>query len=275
MRRTLRKYGSLDRYLLYASKNSIATSQLAVALRRLLREKLRNPDFILPNLTCFRKKPRRQKYYKKCAIPPIYIAPELMKNPAVQFIKYDVNQLSRLEENKIEELKKQLNEESDTSKRYELREQIDSPSKRDEAYLKAQILNLQKFRHETFKRYLMKYEQTYEIKQNLIRTFEKSESDLREILGKEYKHYSEDFPEVQLILQKAELQRQKKTMRFMNSFFKNPTHEVGQLAEKENKFENVLSVRGNEMVRPQLKYHRQKQAKEKKLKIFRLSKRTK
>jgi ribosomal protein L28 len=212
--RTIKKYGSLDNYILHA-KETLIDSAFGRYLKAILKYKLKNPDW-QPRKLMFAQPPKynfkRPKAHEYRDIPSIYIPPQAKRLDLSEMFYPDEHFETRNERLKREQLENQLENETDPLKREEIRKKLNL-----EQYMEKyqnEMLTLMPDRHRLIQQLLVRFKDRPAAKFRFLKTLENSENYTKKILGEKYKHFSEDYPEVQLILQKTELDKMKKNRQY-------------------------------------------------------------
>jgi hypothetical protein len=228
--RTIKKYGSLDNYLLL-SNEKLLQSEFGSWLRAVLQHKLANPEFIprkLPftNEPRFRWKTRVESEYRD--IPSIFLPVEVMRTD-ISHAQYPPEFFeTRNEREKRVELERKLENEIDPAKKEEIKKELNV-----EKHLRQhqdEMLALVPFRHKLIRDTFVKNKDKMSAKLHIIELLEKSENYAKLILGERYKHYSEDYPEVQLILQQTEQDKLKKNKAIARMYHEYP-YQLGSFGE--------------------------------------------
>jgi hypothetical protein len=233
--RTIKKYGGLDRYLLTTSDKFIQDSQFAQYLKSILIKKQKDPNFRLRYIP-FTRKPRfvwkKRERSEVKGIPSIYIPPEA-KRMDLSEMYYPIDYFeTRLEKQKRQEVEKQLEQESDPVKRDELKKQLNL--ERYTNKVKKDLLALMPIRQKWIRDGLVRLRERPTVKLNFLKTLENSENYTKLMLGDQYKHFSEDYPEVQLILQQTEQDKFKK-QRGVGKLYKGYSYDFGETYEESKK----------------------------------------
>ncbi len=243
--RTMRKYGSLDNYILL-SNESMLESQFGRYLRSVLKHKLKNPDFS-PRKLPFTSKPifkwKRREEHEYREVPSIYLPPEArrMDNSPAYFPPEYFE--TRIEKEKRLELERKLENETDPVKKDELKKELNLDKHVNK--LQNEMLALMPVRHKLVRDTFVKYKDRTNAKLHLLQILEKSENYSKLILGEKYKHYSEDYPEVQLILQQTEQDKMKKN-KVLAKMYKEYNFELGDVTEQINKYDPFKQKSGKE-----------------------------
>ena len=243
--RTMQKYGSLDNYLLL-SNEKLLDSQFGRYLRAILKYKLKNPEFT-PRKLPFTSKPvfkwKRREDHEYREVPSIYLPPEAKRqdnSPSHYPPEYFE---TRIEKEKRIELERKLENETDPIKKDELKKELNLG--RHVKKLQDEMLTLMPFRHKLIRDTFMKYKDRTNAKLHLLQILEKSENYSKLILGEKYKHYSEDYPEVQLILQQTEQDKLKKN-KTLAKMYKEYNFELGDISEQVSKHDPFKQKTGRE-----------------------------
>lgn len=233
--KTIKKYGGLDRYLLTTKDKFIKDSQFAQYLKGILLKAQKDPHFRLYHIP-FTRKPRfvwkRRERSEVKGIPSIYIPPEAKRMDLSEMyypIEYFEN---RLEKQKREEVEKQLEQESDPLKRDELKKQLNLDRYTNK--MRKDLTALMPFRHKLIRDGLVKLRDKPTVKLNFLKTLENSENYTKLMMGEQYKHFSEDYPEVQLILQQTEEEKFRK-QRGSSKLYKGYAYDFGETYEETSK----------------------------------------
>jgi ribosomal protein L28 len=219
--RTIKYYGGLDNYLLQMKHENL-DSALAKALKALIsnkdflemskESKVKQIDMLhLPGIKTkiHRKKGRKQKIEEKC--PSVFIPVEALRTDLSIYHYPKSKFISRLEHEEINKINKEIETTQDFSRKNELRKQLRIIQKDTEEDLVEKILKIQPHRHkdirDEFIRITTHLSDNLTTKLKYIEVLQNSENLCKVILKEQYKHYSEDYPEVQLILQRTEQQK--------------------------------------------------------------------
>lgn len=243
--KTIKFYGGLDNYLLKASYKQIKDSQMALFLRRILMDRdLRkmSPEALELNLKALhlpytaprKSKKQRSKQLQK-GIPSIQYPIETLRTDLSEFIYPEERFVSRVERLRIEEFKRELEETRDPLRREELRAKLENTD-RAERY-KQEMLKLEPIRHSDIRNHLVRLKNTWKRRLEFINRLKEKENSIKVILGEDYRHFSEDYPEVQLILQNTELQRLKKENSQWNQFKSIDYNIYDEIYEKDGGFD--------------------------------------
>lgn len=209
--RTIRKYGSFDKYILWTKEHKL-DSLFGSYLKKLMIKKQKDPTEEVPKNLPFTSKPqfnykrRREGDYRD--IPSIYIPPEVRRTDLSRMYYPETHFETRNEKNYREELARQIEAETDPDKIDTLKKLM--PEDKTELRIRDEILALQPLRHKLIKEALVKYKDKPKPKFHFLKTIEASENFTKLVLQEKYKHFSEDYPEVQLILQQSEMEKVKK-----------------------------------------------------------------
>lgn len=139
---------------------------------------------------------------------------------------------NRLEKQKREEVEKQLEQESDPLKRDELKKQLNLDRYTNK--MRKDLTALMPFRHKLIRDGLVKLRDKPTVKLNFLKTLENSENYTKLMMGEQYKHFSEDYPEVQLILQQTEEEKFRK-QRGSSKLYKGYAYDFGETYEETSK----------------------------------------
>lgn len=212
--RTIKKYGSLDNYILHA-KEKLIDSAYGRYLKNILLYKIKNPEWEPRKLVHDRPPKyqyRRRKTHNYRDIPSIYIPPEAKRLDLTDMFYSEEHFETRNERIVREDLENQLENETDPIKRDEIRKSL-GYAKYEEKFQR-EMLTLMPDRHKLIQEMLLRFKDRPAAKFRFLKTLESSENYTKKILGDKYKHFSEDYPEVQLILQKTELDKMKKNKQY-------------------------------------------------------------
>jgi hypothetical protein len=148
---------------------------------------------------------------------------------------YDISKFeSRVEKEKKEEILKSLEYEVDPQKRNVLKDQLDSIQDKGTVPIKQQVMDAQPLRHKIIRDTLVHLKNKHEAKLHYLSLLQESEDYCKSIIGEEnYKHFSEDYPEVQLILQQTE--QEKLTKEDRDHKFENYNYDFGKVYQNEDK----------------------------------------
>jgi len=224
--RTVKKYGSLDNYILYA-KETLIDSAFGRYLKAILKYKLKNPDWE-PRKLMYDKPPKynykRPKAHEYRDIPSIYIPPQAKRLDLSEMFYPEEHFETRNERLKRDELEKKLENQTDPLKREEIRKELNLGQYMEK--YQNEMLTLMPDRHRMIQQLLVRFKDRPAAKFRFLKTLENSENYTKKILGEKYKHFSEDYPEVQLILQKTELDKMKKN-RLYGRLYKEYNYKMG------------------------------------------------
>jgi hypothetical protein len=106
----------------------------------------------------------------------------------------------------------------ETDRRNEILKELDL-GKADRK-LKEEMLALLPVRHKHIRDMLVKIKDNPNAKLHLLEALDNSENFTKAVLGEDYKHFSVDYPEVQLILQKTEDEKKRSVLKKQNMLFK-------------------------------------------------------
>ncbi len=224
--RTLKKYGGLDNYILHA-RESLIGSAFARYLKAILKYKLKNREWE-PRKLMYDKLPKynfkRPKAHEYRDVPSIYIPPQAKRLDLSEMFYPEEHFETRNERIRREDLENQLENETDPLKREEIRKKLNL-----EQYMEKfqnEMITLMPDRHRFIQQLLIRFKDRPAAKFRFLKTLENSENYTKKILGEKYKHFSEDFPEVQLILQKTELDKMKKNRQY-GKLYKEYNYKMG------------------------------------------------
>ncbi len=257
--KTIRLYGGLDNYLLKGPDKFLKDSQFGQYLKGLLKKKLSDPYFHIRSIP-FTSRPRfkwrRRDRSDINGLPSIYIPPEA-KRTDLSEMYYSVDHFeTRIQRETRKEIERELEQESDPIKRDELKKSLNLERYNDR--IRKDMLALMPVRHKYIRDGLMRIRDKTNIKLNFLKTLENSEQFTRFMLGEQYRHFSEDYPEVQLLLQETEVEKMKKT-KAMSKLYKEYTYEIGEAPEDSKK---ITSMAGNfEPFENKIGFYREKPAK--------------
>lgn len=214
--KSIKLHGNLDNYLLQTDDKKL-DSDYARYLKRLIKyinsenlsnesksKLIRNCQLIGVN-TVKKLSKFSSNYYK----PSIYIPPETLKTDLSTVFYTKEKFISRLENQKIEELKKEIEVTTDYDKRNLLKEELNVLNRVGYEDPTKDLLSLQPIRHKLIRDELLKLRNTYSKKQNYLKILNESEEYCKEILKEKYKHFSEEYPEVQLLLKEFDIEKKK------------------------------------------------------------------
>lgn len=190
-----------------------ADSKFATYLRALIRRKKQNPDLAIRYIP-FTSKPKF-RYKKKQAheiigIPSIYIPPEVKKTDLSDIFYPQEYFETRAEKEERLSIERELEHETDPVKRDDLRKQLNL--EKYHIKVRKELLALMPIRHKMIRDTLMRGRDRPKLVLDFLKELEPSESYVKSILPPhEYKHFSDDYPEVQILLQNAEQEKAKKS----------------------------------------------------------------
>lgn len=232
--RTIKKYGSLDNYLLHMNEAKLKDSQYALYLRRILQSKvIRGQSEEAKKKQCkilglkFWSQPRlrrkRRKEHKP--VPSVVIPAELRRTDYSMHYYGPEKFISRTEIQEANEIIDELEKIGlDEERKKQLTSRLDSLLKLEERNVKffEQVSAVNPRRHREIKDVFMSLRKNYSAKLYYIRALEHSEKLSKLILGDKYKHYAEDYPEVQKIIQELQAQFQQKELKNYQKDFLKP-----------------------------------------------------
>ncbi len=229
--RTINKYGGIDKYLLQSSNKLIEHSQLAVYLKEILKKKLKDKTFNIRYLP-FTQKPKFQNKKREAHevrnIPSIYIPPEAKRTDLSDMFYPQEYFETRAEKDKRSDIERKLEQETDPVKRDELKKEL-NPEKYVRK-IRSEMHTLQEFRHKIIRDQLVRFKNRTNAKLHFLQSIEQSENYAKLVLNEEYKHFSEDYPEVQLILQQTE-QDKYKNDKLTGRMYKEYSYDFGESYE--------------------------------------------
>jgi hypothetical protein len=229
--KTIKKFGGLDNYLLKFNPKILETSQFGKYLKNVLIKKKKDPLYrvgYLPFTSRPRFKWKKRELYEVREMPSIYIPPEAKKTDLSEMYYPTDFFETRLEKKKIKEIEIKLESESDPIKRDELKKELNSGKFIDK--VKKDMISLMPYRHQLIRDTFIRIKDRPTAKLHFIKTVESSENYTKLILGEEYKHYSEDYPEIQLILQKIEEDKIKKN-KLIGKIYREYSYDFGEAYE--------------------------------------------
>lgn len=243
--KTIKFYGGLDNYLLKSSYRQIKDSQMALFLRRILMDReLRkmSPEAFELNLkalhlpyTAPRKAKRQKSKQLQRGIPSIQYPTETLRTDLSEFIYPEERFVSRVERRRTEEYKRELEETRDPHRREELRAKLENTDRAER--FKQEMLKLEPIRHSDIRNHLVRLKNTWKRRIEFVTRLRDEENNIKAVLGEDYRHFSEDYPEVQLILQNTELQRLKKENSQFNQFRSQEYNLFEDIYEKDGGFD--------------------------------------
>jgi hypothetical protein len=240
--KTIKLYGGLDNYLLKGKDKFIKDSQFGQYLKSILIKRKADPYFRLRYIP-FSDKPRfRWKRRDRSDInhlPSIYIPPEAKRTDLSEMF-YPLSHFeTRNEKETRKEIEKELEQESDPLKRDELKKKLDLEKYNNK--IRKDLLALMPFRHKSIRDGLMRIKDRPTTKLNFLKTLEYSENYTKFMLGEQYKHFSEDYPEVQLLLQQTDQEKIRKT-KSMSKLYKEYNYEMGETYEDSKKVSTSSAI---------------------------------
>jgi hypothetical protein len=237
--RTINKYGGLDKYLLNSSNKLIQDSQFAKYLKEILKNKLKDKTFNIRYLP-FTQKPKFQHKKREAHevrnIPSIYIPPEAKRTDLSDMFYPPEFFETRAEKDKRLEIERKLEQETDPMKRDELKKEL-HPEK-FQRKVRDELHTLQEFRHQIIRDQLVRLKDRTNAKLHFLKSIEQSENYAKLVLNEEYKHFSEDYPEVQLILQQTE-QDKFKNDKLTGKMYREYSYDFGESYEDSTKTEEA------------------------------------
>lgn len=233
--RTINKYGGIDKYLLNSTPKLIATSQFAQYLKEILKRKLKDKTFNIRYLP-FTRKPKfehkKRDAHEVRNIPSIYIPPEAKRTDLSEMFYPQEFFETRAEKDKRLEIERKLEQETDPLKRDELKKELHP--ERHVRKVRDELHTLQDFRHQLIRNQLVRLKDRPTAKSHFLKSIEQSENYTKLVLNEEYKHFSEDYPEVQLILQQTE-QDKFKNDKMTGKMYKEYSYDFGESYEDSTK----------------------------------------
>jgi ribosomal protein L28 len=257
--KTIKIYGGLDNYLLKGPDKFLKDSQFGQYLKGLLQKKVSDPYFRIRYIPFTGRPSFRWKRRDRSDInglPSIYIPPEAKRTDLSEMF-YPVEHFeTRIQKEARKEIERELESESDPVKRDELKKNLDL--QRFNNRVRKDLLALMPVRHKYIRDGLMRIRDKTNIKLNFLKTLENSEQFTKFMLGEQYRHFSEDYPEVQLLLQETEIEKVRKT-KAMSKLYKEYNYEIGEAPEDSKK---ITSMAGNfEPFEDKIGFYREKPAK--------------
>lgn len=280
--RTIKLYGGLDNYLLKSnSKKLEKDSQLSAYLRRILLNKtLRemSPESKKQQIKILRLKHTRirkvrnnSRKKQKRRLPSIFYPKEYLRKDMSHIIYPKEKFYTRKELEEKADLEKELSITTDLVKKEELSQRLEKLQKEDPESLIEQVLSLQPLRHKDIRDHFMKIKNKFYAKINYLEVLKESENLAKAILKERYRHFSEDYPEIQLLLQKTEQQRQRKERSSISKIqLRNTTQQLGEIKDSEKGFspyagkhgrlfDMVIKFRGNRLDKFKERRHKTKE----------------
>ena len=214
-----------------SSDKLIATSQFALYLKEVIKKTLKDKTFNVRYLP-FTQKPRfahkKREAHEVRNIPSIYIPPEAKRTDLSDMFYPPEYFETRAEKEKRFEIERKLEQETDPVKRDELKKAL-----HPEKYLRKvrdEMHTLQELRHKMIRDQLVRFKDRTKAKLHFLQSIEQSENYAKLLLNEEYKHFSEDYPEVQLILQQTE-QDKYKNDKLTGKMYKEYSYDFGESYE--------------------------------------------
>lgn len=218
-----------------SSNKLIEDSQFAKYLKEILKKKLKDKTFNIRYLP-FTQKPkfqhRKREAHEVRSIPSIYIPPEAKRTDLSEMFYPQEFFETRLEKDKRLEIERKLEQETDPLKRDELKKELHP--ERHVRKVRNELHTLQEFRHQLIRNQLVRLKDRPTAKLHFLKSLEQSENYSKLVLNEEYKHFSEDYPEVQLILQQTE-QDKFKNDKLTGKMYKEYSYEIGESYEDSTK----------------------------------------
>lgn len=218
--KTIKLFGGLDNYLLKSKHKTIEDSQYALYIKKLLQNKkllALSPQSLSLNLKMlslpFTSKRSQIKQTKKTRfnrLPSVFIPAHMKRYDLTRFTKDPMQLVSRIEREEIDNINKELDITTSNEKRLQLRDRLKVLMKEDHPDVIEQFKSIMPTRHADIRNEFMRIRGNYRAKIKYIDALKDSENVAKQFMKEEYKHYSEDYPEVQLILQQTEQQRKTK-----------------------------------------------------------------
>lgn len=220
--RTIKLYGGLDSFIQKAPKKIINDSLFSKHLKNVLKDENINncskeskyrvvAASGIKNTTAKRKK---AKYLKKEILPSVYYPPEALKNDLSTF-KYPRSKfISRLEQLEIDEISKEIEITTDYSKKQELTKKLLVLQKDETAEMIDDLLELQPIKNNLIRKYIKSLD--IDAKIHYLELLKISEGYIQNTLKEKYVHFSDDQPEIQLMLQELEIEKQNKSKALLN-----------------------------------------------------------
>jgi len=261
-KRTLEYYGGLDNFLRKAPQKLIEDSKMTVLLKKLIKDdsfnnmskelkdlqlnKLEIKSFSRETMN-FNQSRKKKKQYN---LPSVYYPVEYLRTDISKYVYPNSKFITRVEQTEINNIKKELEFVSNPEKRKELNERLFELTKPlRENNVKDMLLKIQPKRHKEIRDEFMKLRKDvhFPTKLKYIESLKVSENLAKVILGDMYKHYSEDYPEIQILLQDTEKMKIKKRESSPN-FLKTYSQVFGEAnLEKEiNEFDATTGKLGRE-----------------------------
>jgi len=141
--------------------------------------------------------------------------------------------------------------------------------------IQSEILSLQPLRHRKIRDMLVKIKDNSAAKYHFLKTLEKSENKTKEVLKDQYKHFSEDYPEVQLILQQTVKERIRIQHKKGSKTYSTVKYELGEAYLNENKEFDGIKKKAGIVYSMKHRIHRKHKMSEKKKKRLKLQERNK
>lgn len=220
--RTIKKYGGLDNYILKAPNKIINDSLFTKHLRDVLKNETINScseeaqyrtvqTSGIKNSTA---KKRKAKYLKKQVIPSIYYPPEALKNDLSTFLYPTSKFITRLEQMEIDEISKEIEITTDYNKKNELTKKLLVLQKDDTDDHINDLVELQPIKNDLIRKHLKTLD--IDAKIHYLELLKESEGFTQNSLKERYVHFSDNQPEIQLMLQELEIEKQNKSKTLLN-----------------------------------------------------------
>lgn len=250
--RVIKRYGGLDNYVLKSKNSVIEDSQFLMKLKKMMTDKTlinASDEYKRQQLDALQVKYRKvfncrrlQTKRKSKFIPSIFYPSETLKTDYSNEIYPPEKFISRLEQAEIDNLLTEIEICTDNNKKILLQEKLKSLTHDPKEKTIKEVLYLQPIRHSDIRNEFMRIENRFTSKMKYIDLLKISENMIKKVLEEKYKHYSEDYPEVQLILQKTEHQAKLRTQKKMSQLrLRGYSEKLGDTSylfgEKENAFD--------------------------------------
>lgn len=223
--RLIKKYGGLDNYILKSSHRVISDSQLLLKLKKIMTDE----DFVnksdewkkrqlsilgIKNRIVFDNKRQQKKRLRKY-IPSVFFPSDTLRTDISSSLYPPEKFISRNEQMEIDRLITEIEICTDNEKKIQLQQKLKELSYDPLEATIRETLFLQPRRHSDIRNEFLRIQDKFNTKMKYIDLLKLSENMIKKVLEDKYKHYSEDYPEVQLILQQTEHQAKMKIQKRM------------------------------------------------------------
>lgn len=254
-RRTIKLYGGLDNYILKSRHEIIQDSKLAIYLKQLMTNKdilSMSRQSLAHNMKMIslpgERKPKRinnnSKIRRYNRVPSVFYPGILKRMDMSKYLIPPDKLISRVEKAEIDRLYDELEVTTDNNHRFDLRKKISELKKENSTEIIEQYKSFEPTRHAHIRNEFMRLKDNFKAKLKYIESLKESENVAKIALGENYKHYSEDYPEVQLMLQQTQIKKQKKIMQKADNSNRY-IRDLGELVDKDDTFDPYKGSLGN------------------------------